>query len=29
MGGNFKPNCAVCVVDFLIRRGYMTPDSGK
>lgn len=26
MGGNFKPNCALCVVNFLIRHGYMTPD---
>ncbi|KAJ1946802.1 hypothetical protein FBU59_001953, partial [Linderina macrospora] len=23
----FKPNCAVCVVDFLIRHGYMTPEN--
>ncbi|KAJ2839951.1 hypothetical protein FBU31_000595 [Coemansia sp. 'formosensis'] len=25
--GQFKPNCAVCVVDFLIRHGYLTPDN--
>ncbi|KAJ1962642.1 hypothetical protein GGI12_002531 [Dipsacomyces acuminosporus] len=23
----FKPNCAVCVVDFLIRHGYLTPEN--
>ncbi|KAI8320637.1 hypothetical protein GQ54DRAFT_298493 [Martensiomyces pterosporus] len=23
----FKPNCAVCVVDFLIRHGHLTPDN--
>ncbi|KAJ2740971.1 hypothetical protein GGI20_005504 [Coemansia sp. BCRC 34301] len=25
--GEFKPNCAACVVDFLIRRGFITPDN--
>ena len=26
---NFKPNCAFCVVDFLLRHGYITPDNGS
>ncbi|TFY72030.1 hypothetical protein EVG20_g945, partial [Dentipellis fragilis] len=25
--GEFKPNCAVVLVDFLIRKGYITPDN--
>ncbi|KAJ2861551.1 hypothetical protein GGH94_004831 [Coemansia aciculifera] len=25
--GEFKPNCAACVIDFLIRRGFLTPDT--
>ncbi|KAJ2698733.1 hypothetical protein FB645_005545 [Coemansia sp. IMI 203386] len=25
--GLFKPNCALCVVDFLIRLGYLTPEN--
>ena len=29
MGGNFKPNCALCIVDYLTRHGYITPDAGK
>ncbi|KAJ2809002.1 hypothetical protein H4R20_000470 [Coemansia guatemalensis] len=23
----FKPNCAMCIVDFLIRHGYLTPEN--
>ncbi|KAJ1848457.1 hypothetical protein LPJ73_003968 [Coemansia sp. RSA 2703] len=23
----FKPNCAICVIDFLIRHGYLTPEN--
>ena len=26
--GVFKFNCAVVVLDFLIRHGYVTPDNG-
>ncbi|KAI0315284.1 NUDIX hydrolase domain-like protein [Amylostereum chailletii] len=25
--GEFKPNCAVVLIDFLIRHGYITPDN--
>ncbi|KAJ1827180.1 hypothetical protein LPJ56_001801, partial [Coemansia sp. RSA 2599] len=25
--GLFKPNCAVCIVDFLIRHGHLTPEN--
>ncbi|TFY81869.1 hypothetical protein EWM64_g2136 [Hericium alpestre] len=25
--GEFKPNCAVVLLDFLIRRGIVTPDN--
>ncbi|KAJ2877988.1 hypothetical protein FB639_003551 [Coemansia asiatica] len=25
--GLFKPNCALCVVDFLVRHGYLTPEN--
>ncbi|KAJ2156268.1 hypothetical protein GGF46_005303 [Coemansia sp. RSA 552] len=25
--GLFKPNCAMCVVDFMVRRGFITPDN--
>ncbi|KAJ2727666.1 hypothetical protein IW152_006132, partial [Coemansia sp. BCRC 34962] len=25
--GQFKPNCAACVVDFLVRHGVVTPDN--
>ncbi|KAJ2889479.1 hypothetical protein IWW38_004683 [Coemansia aciculifera] len=25
--GDFKPNCAACAVDFLIRRGFITPEN--
>ncbi|KAH0831206.1 vacuolar protein sorting-associated protein 26-domain-containing protein [Lanmaoa asiatica] len=25
--GLFKPNCAVVLIDFLVRRGYLTPDN--
>ena len=25
----FKPNCALVVLDFLMRHGLITPDSGK
>ncbi|KAJ2725076.1 hypothetical protein GGI07_001544 [Coemansia sp. Benny D115] len=25
--GLFKPNCAVCIVDFLIRHGWLTPEN--
>ncbi len=25
---DFKFNCAVIVLDFLIRHGYVTPDTG-
>lgn len=28
-GGNFKPNCALCVVDYLIRHGFLTADDGN
>ncbi|KAJ1738008.1 hypothetical protein LPJ78_005846 [Coemansia sp. RSA 989] len=24
---DFKPNCAVCVIDFLIRHGFITPEN--
>lgn len=24
----WKPNCALVILDFLIRRGIMTPDTG-
>lgn len=24
--GEFKPNCAMVLVDFLIRKGYVTPE---
>ncbi|KAJ2358802.1 hypothetical protein IWW50_004093 [Coemansia erecta] len=24
--GEFKPNCAVCIVDFLIRHGFIAPE---
>ncbi|CAF4216954.1 unnamed protein product, partial [Rotaria magnacalcarata] len=23
---NFKPNCAIVVLDFLIRHGFVTPE---
>lgn len=26
---NFKPNCALVIVDFLIRWGFVRPDNGK
>lgn len=26
---DFKPNCAVAVLDFLIRHGFITPEQGK
>ncbi|XP_045207182.1 uncharacterized protein LOC123559431 [Mercenaria mercenaria] len=26
IAGEFKPNCALVIVDFLIRHGYVTPD---
>ncbi|KAJ2034256.1 hypothetical protein GGI03_001032 [Coemansia sp. RSA 2337] len=25
--GEFKPNCGACVIDFLIRHGFVTPDN--
>ena len=25
----FKPNCALVVLDFMIRHGLVTPDSGE
>ncbi|KAI0036981.1 NUDIX hydrolase domain-like protein [Vararia minispora EC-137] len=25
--GEFKPNCALVLIDFLIRNGYLTPDN--
>ncbi|KAJ2909958.1 hypothetical protein GGI21_001355, partial [Coemansia aciculifera] len=25
--GDFKPDCVVCAVDFLIRHGVITPDN--
>ena len=25
--GKFKPNCALVLVDFLVRHGYVTPES--
>ncbi|KAJ3370971.1 hypothetical protein GGF31_003701 [Allomyces arbusculus] len=25
--GEFKPNCAVVMIDFLVRHGYITPDT--
>ncbi|KAK0063194.1 nudix hydrolase 24 chloroplastic-like isoform X3 [Biomphalaria pfeifferi] len=27
VGGNFKPNCAAICLEFLIRHGYLNPDS--
>ena len=27
--GSFKPNCALVVLDFLIRHGYVTADNGE
>ena len=26
---DFKPNCALVVLDFLIRNGFVSPDNGK
>lgn len=26
---DFKPNCAVVVLDFLIRHGFVTPEQGE
>ena len=26
---NFKPNCAFIILDFLIRHGFITPDTGE
>ena len=26
---DFKPNCSLVVLDFMIRKGIITPDSGK
>lgn len=25
----FKPNCALVVLDFMIRHGLITPDNGE
>lgn len=25
--GNFKPNCAAVIIDFMIRHGYITPEN--
>ena len=25
--GEFKPNCALCLLDFFIRKGKVTPES--
>lgn len=27
MSGNFKPNCALIIIDFLIRHGYITSEN--
>lgn len=27
--GHFKPNCALVIVNFMIRHGIITPDSGR
>ena len=27
--GDFKPNCALVILDFLVRHGYVTADNGK
>lgn len=26
---DFKPNCAMVALDFLIRHGYIQPDGGR
>jgi len=26
--GTFKPNCALVILNFMIRHGIITPDSG-
>ena len=26
---DFKPNCALVVLDFMIRHGLVTPDNGE
>lgn len=25
----FKPNCALVVLDFMVRHGFVTPDCGE
>lgn len=27
VGGEFKPNCGVCLVDFFLRHGFLNPES--
>jgi hypothetical protein len=27
--GEFKPNCALLILDFFIRHGILTPDNEK
>ena len=27
--GEFKPNCAIVILDFLIRHGIIQPDDGE
>ena len=27
--GEFKPNCALVILDFLIRKGYLSVDTGQ
>ena len=29
VGGDFKPNCAMVVLDFLIRHSCIEPDTGR
>ena len=26
---DFKPNCALVVLDFMIRHGFVSPDNGN
>mmetsp|Transcript_9640 Transcript_9640/g.23168 ORF Transcript_9640/g.23168 Transcript_9640/m.23168 type:complete len:81 (-) Transcript_9640:1447-1689(-) len=25
-GGHYKPNCAIVIIDFLMRHGYVAPE---